>query len=308
VTVQGRAFAIMSAVGAEGPIAEMATGTASTERLVDYTRLNARLDTGTAEYAHAEPYPHVVLDDFLDLVAARQVMAEFPPIDPSVWINYTHVNERKYGRTDRASFPPTVGRVVDELNSPRFLGWLARLTGISGLLADPTLEGGGLHQSGPGGYLNIHADFTGHPHQPTWRRRVNLLLYLNESWEEAYGGHLELWSRDMTRCVRRVAPVGNRAVIFNTDADAFHGHPEPMTCPAGVTRKSLALYYFTAETERFLVRSTEYRARPGDGLKGVAIYLDKMVLRGYDRTKRLLGLDDRFVSRLLGSLSRLKGE
>ena len=284
----------------------MTTATTTADDLIDYARLAARLRPLAAEYPRAEPYPHVVLDDFLDREVARRLVAEFPPIDPAGWTNYTHVNERKYGRSDRRVFPPTIGRVVDLLNASAFLRILQDLTGIAGLLADPSLEGGGLHQSGRGGYLNIHADFTGHPHRPTWRRRVNLLLYLNDAWADEYGGHLELWSRDVSRCVRRIAPVFDRAVVFSTDADAFHGHPEPMTCPEGVTRKSLALYYFTEEPERFRVRSTEYRARPGDGVRAVAIYLDKMVLRGYDRAKRTLGLDDAFASRVLGRLARLR--
>jgi hypothetical protein len=248
-----------------------------------------------------------VLDDFLDPAVARRLLDEFPPVDPSRWISWVHFNERKYGLNHRASLPPTIGRVVDEFNASPFVAWLERLTGITGLLPDPGLEGGGLHQSPRGGYLNIHADFTGHPHRSTWRRRVNLLLYLNEGWRDEYGGHLELWSPDMSRCVRRILPRFNRVVVFNTDPDSFHGHPEPMACPAHVTRKSLALYYFTAESRPFLVRSTEYRARPGDRLRGVGIYLDKMALRGYDRAKRVLGLDDRLASRLLGFLARLRG-
>jgi 2OG-Fe(II) oxygenase superfamily len=285
----------------------MLTDVTAAGALVDYARLDARLPAAARAYPHAEPYPHAVLDDFLDPAVARQLLHEFPPIDPSAWINYAHVNERKYGKSDRPSFPPTIGRVVDELNTARFVTWLEQLTGLAGLLADPTLEGGGLHQSARGGHLNVHADFTGHPHRSAWRRRVNLLLYLNEGWQEPYGGHLELWSRDMARCVQRILPSFNRAVIFNTDPDSFHGHPVPLPCPTHVTRKSIALYYFTAETRPFLVRSTEYRARPGDGLRGIAIYLDKMALRGYDRAKRALGLDDRFASRILEVLARLRG-
>ena len=121
--------------------------------------------------------------------------------------------------------------------------------------------------------------------------------FIPEGWQDDHGGQLELWSRDMKQCVRKVAPVFNRALIFNTDVDAFHGHPEATTCPDGVTRKSLALYNFSVEPQPFLVRSTEYRARPGDGLKAVAIYLDKTALRGYDRVKRIFGIDDRFASR-----------
>lgn len=299
-----RLSAIMGSVAQTPSL--MLSDLASSRGRVDYARLDPRIDAAAREYGQAEPFPHVVLDDFLEPAVARGVLHEFPPIDPSAWINWTHVNERKYGWRDRRNFPTTIGQLVEELNSPRFIARLERLTGIAGLLADPSLEGGGLHQSARGGYLNIHADFTGHPHRPTWRRRVNLLVYLNEGWQDAYGGHLELWSRDVRRCVHRILPIFNRAVVFNTDADSFHGHPEPMACPPHVTRKSLALYYFTAETRPFRVRSTEYRARPGDGLRRGAIYLDKMALRGYDRVKRTLGLDDRFASWCLRVLSRLR--
>lgn len=269
-------------------------------------RFGTVLDNGVIElYSRAEPYPHAVLDNFLDEATARQLLAEFPPV-ADTWINYTHVNERKFGRNDRASFPPAIGAAIDTFNSPPFVAWLSRLTGIEGLRADPSLEGGGLHQTQRGGHLNIHADFTGHPHHPNWRRRVNLIVYLNDGWQESWGGALELWSRDMQRCVAKVPPLFNRAVIFNTDADSYHGLPDPMNCPEGTTRKSLALYYFTEEQQPFLVRSTEYRARPGDGIKSVAIWADKQVLRVYDKVKRRFNLDDRFASRILGLFSRRK--
>jgi hypothetical protein len=132
---------------------------------------------------------------------------------------------------------------------------------------------------------------------------VNVLLYLNDTWDPAWGGSLELWSKDMERAVTSVEPVGNRMLVFTTDEDSFHGHPEPLTCPDGVARRSMALYYFTAD-ERFHARSTNYQARPGDGLKRVAIWGDKMALRGYDALKRRFKLKDQTISRLLGSSRR----
>jgi hypothetical protein len=173
------------------------------------------------------------------------------------------------------------------------------------LFADPTLDGGGLHQSTTGGFLNIHADFTVHPHHHNWRRRVNLLLYFNEEWQPEYGGNLELWSTDMKQCQMSIAPVSNRAVIFTTDIDSFHGHPEPLRCPAGVNRQSLALYYFTLEQHPF-IRSTEYRARPDDGLRGVLIYADKQLLRAYDWAKRHLGISDKTAFKILERLDRTR--
>lgn len=275
--------------------------------IVHYSTLDTRLDALTASFAKAEPYPYIVIDDFLEPEIAQRCLQEFPPLDSEQWIHYTHVNEKKFAKTDRKAFTPMLGETIDVLNSPRFLRLVEKLTGVDKLIADPSLMGGGLHQSTTGGYLNIHADFTGHPHHSTWQRRVNLLVYLNPDWQESWGGYLELWDRKMTRCVEKIAPVFNRAVIFKTDPDSFHGHPTPMTCPPSVTRKSLALYYFTEETDPFLVRSTEYRARPGDGSRAALIFADKMALRAYDKVKRTLGLSDDFASNLLKLVSRVRG-
>src|SRR5206468_2179145 len=98
-------------------------------------------------------------------------------------------------------------------------------TGIPGLMPDPYFEGGGLHETKRGGHLGIHADFNIHS-QLKVERRLNLLIYLNENWDKTFGGELELWNKDMKECAVRVAPIFGRAVIFNTDLDSFHGHPE----------------------------------------------------------------------------------
>ncbi|PYR33651.1 MAG: proline hydroxylase [Acidobacteria bacterium] len=258
-----------------------------------------------ADYCAAQPFPHIVLDNFLDRGLLEAALREFPDLASEEWIHYTHVNERKFGLSNRAHFGPALGTLIDTLNGPRFVQWLEQLTSIQGLKGDETLEGGGLHQSARGGFLNVHADFTVHPHRRDWRRRVNLLVYLNHDWQDEYGGHLELWDRQVRKCVRKVAPIFDRAVVFSTDPDSFHGHPEPLACPPEMTRKSLALYYFTEETTQISMRSTEYRARPGDGWKRLPMRLDNLALRMYDRVKRTLGLDDRFASRMLARIERL---
>jgi hypothetical protein len=108
----------------------------------------------------------------------------------------------------------------------------------------------------------------------------------------------------MKRCVRKISPVANRAVIFTTDPTSYHGHPEPMLCPEGTMRRSLALYYFSVESDP-LVRSTDYRPRPGDGAHAVLIRADTWVLRGYDWVKRRFGLSDQTASKLLGYRDRV---
>ena len=256
-------------------------------------------------HATASPYAHTVIENFLQPEVFASVLTEFPAVDPSKWTNYAHVNERKFANPRSETWGATIQQVAEVLNSPEFIAYLEHLTGISGLIADPSFEGGGMHQTITGGFLNMHADFSVHPHHRDWSRRVNLLLYCNENWLPEYGGDLELWTRDMKRCEKRVAPIGNRVLIFNTDADSFHGHPDPLTSPVGVARQSLALYYFTEE-EAPVVHSTNYKARPDDGAKRVLIYADKKVLQAFDWAKRRFNLSNDVAGKVLGVVDKLR--
>jgi Rps23 Pro-64 3,4-dihydroxylase Tpa1-like proline 4-hydroxylase len=223
----------------------------------------------------------------------------FPEVKDAGWIHYVHINEKKHGLNKLELLPEYIQEVIGELNSPEFIEYLCELTGIDNLLPDDRLEGGGLHQTNRGGYLNMHADFTVHPHKPHWRRRVNLLIYLNENWKDEYHGELELWERDMSKCIVKISPIFNRCVIFNTDEDSYHGVPDPIQCPENMSRKSIALYYFTEEKNLPNLRSTNYKSRPGDGIKGIFIYLDKVFIAIYTRIKRFFGLNDDFASKVL---------
>jgi hypothetical protein len=281
---------------------------AEVETLFPYARWRSRLPALHEQYAHADPFPHIHLEQFLDAAVIERAIAEFPEMGSGPWVHYKHFNENKQGMTARDAFPPFIGSIVDELNSPAFVAWLSTLTGIPDLLADPGLEGGGMHQSGTGGFLNVHADFTRHHHQTTWRRRVNVIVYLNRGWRPEWGGAIELWDRAMTHAVVRVPPLANHAVIFNTDDSSYHGFADPLRCPRGVTRKSLATYYYTEDVGVSApARSTNYQARPGDGAgKSALIWADKTLVNLYSRAKSTFGLSDDFASRALGLLDRWK--
>lgn len=267
--------------------------------VIDLDALERDLPDLRSRYQSASPFPHIAMDNFLVPEVARQAESEFPSLDHDHWINYAHANERKFANTDPTTWGPTLRSIWEELTSPRFVRFLSDLTGIDGLHTDDSLEGAGLHQTQTGGFLNIHADFTVHPHHQHWRRRANLLVYLNHDWPASYGGDLELWSRDMKTREEIIAPIGNRAVVFTTGADTWHGHPDPLRCPPDTARRSLAIYYYT-DDKNPRARSTEYRARPGDGAKSALIFADKEAVRAYDWIKRHVGFSDNFVSKLLG--------
>lgn len=272
---------------------------------MDVVNSSVNFKSKLVAYQEAAAYPHIVFDNFLEENTASQVFKEFPKINSTEWINYTHYNEKKFGNTKLDSFPESIKKVVQQLNSKEFVNQLSELTGIPNLIADNDLEGGGLHQSPKGGFLNIHADFTVHPHHRNWQRRVNLLIYLNKNYDEQWAGELELWDRKMEKCCNKIAPLFNRCVMFNTESDTFHGHPEPFNCPDGESRKSIALYYFTEEKEPTKVQSTEYRAKPNEGTtKKILVWADTMLLRIYDKVKRVTGIDDKLASKILGWFSK----
>jgi hypothetical protein len=274
--------------------------------------LNADAAFNVAElasvYRQAGPVPHIYLQDFIDPGLASSAEMEFPRPDTPEWTHYQHQNENKLGMTKRQHFPARIGEVSDALNSPEFLEWLSQLTGIPELIADPSLEGGGLHQSGRGGFLNVHTDFSHHHHNKDWKRRVNLILYLNSGWQDGWGGDIELWDSGMRNCVAKYAPLGNCALIFNTDDRSYHGFPEPLACPEGSSRRSLAFYYYTVEHEaKSPVRSTNYRARPSDsGVTSLKIWLDKVAVDLYSKAKARFGFSDELASRILRALSKKK--
>jgi hypothetical protein len=243
----------------------------------------ARLAAGLRDrYRKAEPFPHVVIDDFLPAEVAEGVLRDFPDRRRNEWVRMNSFDQKKLAAQRDEEFGEFTRLLLREFNGPGCLQMLEALTGIGGLIPDPYFEGGGLHQIEPGGFLKVHADFNWHPRLKL-DRRINLIVYLNEDWREEYHGHLELWNRDMSRCVKKVLPLFNRAVIFNTTSWAYHGHPERLACPEGMTRKSLALYYYSngrPAEERTDAHGVLWNERKGGWEAG---RLSATVLRGVAR-------------------------
>ncbi|MGH3141878.1 MAG: 2OG-Fe(II) oxygenase, partial [Gaiellales bacterium] len=236
----------------------------------DHDRLQSLAKRYQSEYRDAKPFPHVVIDDFLPEEDLDRVLEEFLQSQDEAWHRFDNPREKKLAERRETSFGPfTRHLLAAKFNSSVFLQFLESLTGIEGLIPDPYYEGGGLHQIVPGGFLKVHADFNWHEDLKL-DRRLNVLVYLNRDWKKEYGGNLELWSRDMSRCERRILPIFNRCVIFSTTDFSYHGHPEPLTCPDDMTRKSLALYYYSngrPAEELSDAHSTLFKSRPGEQMR-----------------------------------------
>lgn len=221
----------------------------------------------SGDYCFAEPFPHIVIDNFLPKAVIDKIIENFPKEqlqnDVVFEMGYKGLHKRQVPPADCNGFSR---EVFGFFNSTPIIRFLEALTTIPSLIPDPHFVGGGFHETSTGGKLGIHADFRVNE-QLHLNRRLNMIIYLNKEWNDEYGGNLELWDKSMQNKVHSIAPVYNRCVIFNTDADSFHGHPDPLTTPENVKRRSLALYYYTASKRIYnesVSHSTMYKARANE--------------------------------------------
>jgi Rps23 Pro-64 3,4-dihydroxylase Tpa1-like proline 4-hydroxylase len=216
-------------------------------------------------FANAKPFPHVIIDDIFDNEALENLLSCYPKVQDKSWWQYDNPLEKKLAFNDLNQLDPIFSKFFNEANSHSVIKQLSKLSGLDNLIPDKTLRGGGLHQIVSGGKLDVHEDFNINLELKAYRK-LNLIVYLNKDWKESYRGELQLWNADMTICEKSVLPIFNRAVIFRTDMNSNHGHPDPLVCPPHVSRKSLATYYYTPldSFDNTEYRSTLYKKRPQD--------------------------------------------
>jgi len=210
------------------------------------------LDIARRGYTTSTPFPHIVIDSFLTSEAVDSVRRSVRSLRSedatSKFINPHSPCEYNKFAFD-SGFDDTLKTLFDTLVGDEFTTVIESLTGIGPLIRNDTrLLGAGVHRIHSGGFLQTHTDFNtyDHPVHGKLDRRINLLLYLNPDWKEEYKGNLLM--ADHTRIVHSIQPILNRCVIFNTTSKSIHGHPEPLQTPEGVCRESVAVYYYTKNT------------------------------------------------------------
>ena len=219
-----------------------------------------------SSFRNADPFPYLVIDNFLRPETADAIHDEARSTATNVDVSNKLTQSGKVACTDWAAFGPKTSELIAFFNSGLFLGPIEEITGIDGLIPDPWLEGGGIHLTGRGGFLKMHTDFN-------WNaklradRRINILYYLNRDWQPSWGGELMLSKLGDNADPICVEPKFNRLVIFNTNDTTLHGHPHPLGFPPDYPRASIAMYYYTAGlevTQRLRNKATTTRYLPID--------------------------------------------
>lgn len=194
-----------------------------------------------------EPFKHVVIDNFFATEIADGCLKNFPEVDDIGWdFQCDEEIEVKYRSTWKSEFdiPDGIIDAVRIFNSAIFLKALSNKFDVPKLIPDPYFTGGGLNVTKPGGLLDVHIDGNYHDAMDL-HRRLNVILYLNPEWQEDWGGEFGLYDSKGENCLKKIPPLFNRVVIFETHDFSFHGLPEALNFPAGNSRKSVILYYYT---------------------------------------------------------------
>lgn len=203
------------------------------------------------DFRDAQPFRHVVIENFLNEDVCEALLRDFPAFDEKYAINEHGTVGRKAVVERVSAISAPYRAFYDYINSAPFLRAMSALTGIADLIADPTLFGGGTHENRDGQGLNVHVDFN-IDERRMLHRRINLLIYLNKEWDPAWGGSIELHSDPYNPPADRVqsfVPLFNRAVVFETGEFSWHGFPRIVLPPdkRHLSRKSFSIYLYTKD-------------------------------------------------------------
>lgn len=183
-------------------------------------------------YLQRDPCDHTVIDGLMPRELLRAAEAEWPDPDWPEWHLYDTEHARKYATRHRSSITPAADLMLSQMALLPVSQWFCS----AHVFPDMQLHGAGMHMLTSGGRLGLHRDAEAHPVRD-WKRELSAVLFVGD-WDPEWGGQLQLGDKAID--VRR-----NRLVIFRC-AGTVHGVPEPVRCPEGASRKSLALFWWSS--------------------------------------------------------------
>jgi hypothetical protein len=244
-------------------------------------------------FLHAEPFKHVVIEDFFEPSFAEELLADFPNFDLKLATNEFGQTGGKAVNTNIRTISPVYQELYRLIAAKPFLDLASRLSGIPDLILDPKMYGGGTHDNRHGQELDPHVDFN-YDEAQKLHRRLNLIVYLNKDWKTEWGGALEIHSNPRDPATNRITsydPLFNRCVMFETNERSWHGFPR-IDLPADkrhLSRKSISIYLYTKDRpaeEIAPMHGTFYVQRP----------LPRHIQAGYTLTEQDLAGIQRLLS------------
>jgi len=222
-----------------------------------------KLDILSDQFNKSKPFSYIVIDNFFENYYANSLFLQFPNID-SNWHKYFNPIEIKYTLDNLDVMSPDYKNLFYILCGNQIIEYIKKISNIDNLEYDPYLHGAGLHYYPNGGKLDMHIDYGIHP-LSNKERRLNLIIYMNKDWDENWGGDIEFWDNNMENCCAKIAPLFNRAILFETSDKSWHGFPTQIICPSDQGRKSIAIYWVSDQRPNAKPRfKAKFVSKPSD--------------------------------------------
>lgn len=255
-------------------------------QIVRLDHWQSRITELKTAFSAAKPYPFIILDDFFTAAAAAEICRHIPVMNDPGWEYYNHTNKQK--EIFVGALSPYLEEVCRALNDDELLGFFSALTGIQNLVYDHAVKPT-IHRVRRDGYMNLHSDaVTVRRKKGFFRREFTVYIFMTPDWQAGYRGNLELWDDRAKRCVESVFPKFNRCVIFKNIPKGFHGLPDPLLCPPGMSRIAIGYAGFT-RTQTVEGINGGYIYRPKDSLaKKAMIVADRTMVATFLNLRWLL--------------------
>lgn len=171
-----------------------------------------------------EPYPYLVVKDFIARDQLDGVLADFPPIR---YPGSIPVSEAPGGPRFQALLTELEGDAFRQAISEKFA------VALAGCPVMTTVRG--IVRAKDGG---IHTD--------SRTKVITVLLYLNPEWADA-GGHLRVLrnDHDLDDYVEEIPPTAGTLMVFQVTDNCWHGHK-----PVVGKRLSLQMNYVTGKAAK----------------------------------------------------------
>ena len=181
----------------------------------------------SSEFMLAKPYPHIVLDNFLDEAFFSQLDTETFSIEKNRNDLLNTFLEKNKSNSRNVNLSENIRLLVKELNKEEVLENLRQLTGIKNLFQTSVGNSklSNYHEMYKSGFVGTHVDHSSEP-MSGLPHVLNILIYLSKEWKKSWGGSTVLANKNGRKIEKIVEYIPNRAVIFLHTPFSFHGVQE----------------------------------------------------------------------------------
>lgn len=202
------------------------------------------------KFKESSPVPWLVVPEFLN---PEMVISMKGELDYEYRNNYdshklfTRAGSHMFEILDNHKYDYAY-KLISEVHSKPFIDFLESITGVRGLICDPSLVGAGYMRCGKGDSLKIHTDFNWND-QLYLHRVLSVIFYLNPECDESWNGDLQLWDKERKNKEVSIFPSNGNMLIWQYDKLGYHGHPNPLDCPEGYFRDGFRFFFYVSSSE-----------------------------------------------------------